>query len=186
MVKLVLEISKKILPTASTFTRQLAPGLDGTVMFSVPSFDVDDANTIGNVLPPSVDNNMFTDAQLTGAAVVLFTLHVTVADEPAFQVTAVFGAVTAKGPEVLETVTTASVNCVWPTSEPATYGWLSLTVNRKFKVLETELNASILVPASPPGNTGVTFKPARIVDNFGNNLVPDTTGENDKIGRAHV
>ena len=55
---------------------------------------------------------MFTDAQLTGAAVVLFTLQVTVAELPAFHTTAVFGAVTANGPDVLVTVTTASVKAV--------------------------------------------------------------------------
>ena len=36
----------------------------------------------------------------------------------------------------------------------------------------------MFVPASPPGNTGVTFKPASMVDNLGNNLVPETDGAN--------
>ena len=44
---------------------------------------------------------------------------------------------------------------------------------------ETELNASMFAPASPPANGGVTFKPARIVDNFGNSRVPDAVGLND-------
>ena len=122
---------------------------------------------------------MISRTKLTGAAVVPFTLQVTVAVLPAAQVTAVLGAVTANGPDVLVTVTTASVKAVWPIVEPATYGRLSLTVTLKFKVLETELSASIFAPASPPGNGGVTFKPERIVDNFGKVLVPDTTGEND-------
>ena len=56
---------------------------------------------------------------------------------------------------------------------------MSLTVNLKFKVLETELNASIFAPASPPGSGGVTFNPARMVDNFGKVLVPDTVGLKD-------
>jgi hypothetical protein len=56
---------------------------------------------------------------------------------------------------------------------------LSLTVSLKFSVLETELNASILAPASPPGNGPVTFKPASMVDNLGKVLVPDTAGLND-------
>jgi hypothetical protein len=33
--------------------------------------------------------------------------------------------------------------------------------------------------ASPPGNTGVTNKPARTVDNLGNILVGETVGLND-------
>ena len=55
---------------------------------------------------------------------------------------------------------------------------MSLTVTLKFKVLETELNASVFAAASPP-KVGVTFKPAKIVDNLGNVLVPDAVGEND-------
>ena len=78
IVKLLFEISKKILPTASTFTRLVEPGETGTVITSDPSFGVEATKTVGNVFPPSVDNKIFTLAQLTGAAVVLFTLHVTV------------------------------------------------------------------------------------------------------------
>ena len=37
----------------------------------------------------------------------------------------------------------------------------------------------MLVPASPPGNTGVTAKPARMVDSIGNVLVGDAVGLND-------
>ena len=40
MVKLVLEISKKMLPTASTFTRAVVVGLAGTVITSLPSLGV--------------------------------------------------------------------------------------------------------------------------------------------------
>jgi hypothetical protein len=36
------------------------------------------ANTVGNVCPPSVDKDIFTLAQLTGAAVVLATAQVIV------------------------------------------------------------------------------------------------------------
>ena len=68
------------------------------------------SRTVGKVRPASVDKLIFTLAQLTGAAVVLFTLHVIFCDEPPAHVTAVFGAVTANGPEVLLTVTTTSVN----------------------------------------------------------------------------
>ena len=56
---------------------------------------------------------------------------------------------------------------------------MSLTVNLKFNVLVTELNASMLAPASPPGNGGVTFKPARMVDNLGNVLDGDEVGLKD-------
>src|SRR4030095_7703356 len=112
IVKFVLEISKKIFPTASTFTRQVELGDDGTVITSEPSLAVAAANTVGNVSPPSVDNKILTVAQLTDPALVPFTFHVTDAELLSFQVTAVFGAVTANGPAVLVTVTTTSVNAV--------------------------------------------------------------------------
>jgi hypothetical protein len=50
--------------------------------------------TVGNVSPPSFDNEILTFAQLTGAAVVLFTFHVIVCDEPPAHETFVFGDVT--------------------------------------------------------------------------------------------
>lgn len=37
----------------------------------------------------------------------------------------------------------------------------------------------MFVPASPPGSTGVTNKPERIVDNLGKVLVGDAVGLND-------
>ncbi len=179
IVKLVLEISKKIFPTASTFIRLVVPVVFGTFITSVTSFAVAAANTVGNVCPPSVDNKIFTLWQFTDPPFVPFTLHVTVAVDPAFQVIFELGEVTAKGPAVFVTVTTASVNAVWPIVDPGTYGLLSLTVTLKLSVLETELNASIFAPLSPPGKGPVTLRPARIVDNLGNNRVPDTVGEND-------
>ena len=112
MVKFVLLISKKIFPTASTLMRAVVVGVVGMINASVPSFGVLVANTVGKVSPPSVLKLIFTLAQLTGAAVVLFTLHVIFCEDPPAHVTAVFGAVTANGPEVLLTVTTTSVNCV--------------------------------------------------------------------------
>jgi len=72
--------------------------LAGTVIASEPSLGVLAANTIGNVRPPSVLRLIFTFAQLTGETLVLFTLQVTVWLEPVDQLTAVLGAVTAKGP----------------------------------------------------------------------------------------
>ena len=78
IVKLALEISKKILPTASTFILAVVLAPTGIVKASEPSFAVLAAKTVGNVFPPSVDNDILTFAQLTGAAVVLATFHVTV------------------------------------------------------------------------------------------------------------
>ena len=112
MVKFVLEISKKILPTASTFILAVVVAVLGIVTACDPSFGVLATNTVGNVCPPSVLKDIFTLAQLTGEAVVLATFHVTVCVELPVQLTAVLGAVIAKGPEVLLTVTTISVNCV--------------------------------------------------------------------------
>src|SRR6188508_2759186 len=79
IVKFVLEISKKIFPTASTFTRHNEPGDAGTVMTCEPSLGVAATNTVGNVNPPSVDNKIFTLAQFTEPVLVPFTFHVTVA-----------------------------------------------------------------------------------------------------------
>ena len=120
ITKSALEISKKILPTASTLMRHVVLNDEGIVITSDPSLAVAAAKTVGNVFPPSVDNKIFTLAQLTGAAVVLFTLQVTVADEPASQVIFVLGDVTWKGPEVLVTVTTTSAKEVCPTATGAT------------------------------------------------------------------
>ena len=119
MVKLVLEMSKKMFPTASIFILLLEPGVLGTGTISVPSFAVLDANTVEKLFPPSVDSKMLTNWQLMGAKSVPFTLHVTVAVPPAVQVTFVFGEVTAKGPPVFATVTTTSVKAVCPTAAGA-------------------------------------------------------------------
>ena len=80
MEKLAFEISKKILLLACTLMRAvvIAAGRTGIVTGSVPSLGVAVSRVMGNVRPPSVDSRMSTLAQLTGAAVVLFTLHVTV------------------------------------------------------------------------------------------------------------
>jgi hypothetical protein len=59
-VKLVLEISKKTLPTASTLMRAIVVGVPGIVTTSPPSFAVLSAKTTGKVLPPSVDRVIFT------------------------------------------------------------------------------------------------------------------------------
>jgi hypothetical protein len=77
IVKLVLEISKKILPTASTLILAVEVGVLGTVTTSLPSLGVL-ATNVEKLLPPSVEIEIFTLAQLTGAAVVLATAHVMV------------------------------------------------------------------------------------------------------------
>ena len=82
MVKLALLISKKIFPTASTFILAVVVGVFGITNASVPSFGVLAINTVGKVCPPSVLKEIFTFAQLTGAAVVLATLHVMVCVDP--------------------------------------------------------------------------------------------------------
>ena len=94
---------------------------------------------------------------------------------------AVLGVVTANGPEVFVTVTTTSSNCVWPTEtgDVELNGALSLTVKRKLIVLETELNASVFAPASPPGNGPDTFAPVKIVESFGKYLVGDVLPTNE-------
>ena len=119
IVKLVLEISKKIFPTASTFIRLVLPGVEGTVTTCEPSFAVEAARTVGKVFPPSVDNKIFTELQFTEPPLVPLTFHVTVAVLPPFHVTLVLGAVTWKGPAVFVTVTATSVKAVWPTATGA-------------------------------------------------------------------
>ena len=181
IVKLLLEISKKILPTASTFILAVVVGVLGIINVSVPSLGVLEANTVGKVCPPSVDKEIFTLAQLTGEAVVLFTLQVMACDELPAHETAVLGDVTANGPEVDETVTTMSLKAVCATETGAVelYAALSLTVKRKFNALETELKASVFTPAVPPVNGPVAVPPASIVDNCGNNLVEEAVGLNE-------
>lgn len=109
MVKLLLEISKKIFPTASTFILAVVVGVFGMTNASVPSLGVLAASTVGNVCPPSVLKEIFTLAQLTGEAVVLATAQVIVCVEFPAHETAVLGTDTANGPDVLLTVTTISV-----------------------------------------------------------------------------
>ena len=81
MVKLLFDISKKVSADEITIIRQVVLLTFGTVMDCVPSFGVLAASTVGNVCPPSVLNDIFTLAQLTGAAVVLATAQVIVCVE---------------------------------------------------------------------------------------------------------
>lgn len=65
--KFTFEISKNIFPTASTLMRAVLVVTAGMVTTSVPSLGVLAANTVGKVRPPSVEREIFTLAQLTGA-----------------------------------------------------------------------------------------------------------------------
>jgi hypothetical protein len=82
MVKLVLQMSKKMFLTASILMRAVVLGTAGIAKASVPSLAVLSANTNGKVCPPSVLNEIFTLLQLIGARLVLFTLQVIVWVEP--------------------------------------------------------------------------------------------------------
>ena len=132
MVKLVLEISKKIFPTASIFILAVVVGVLGIVTASLPSLAVL-ATRVLKVVPPSVEMDIFTLAQLTGAAVVLATFQVMVWEEPPAHDTAVLGDVTENGPDELVTVTVISAKlvCATLTGADELKGALSLTVNRK-------------------------------------------------------
>ncbi|MBK6408083.1 MAG: hypothetical protein IPF66_25585 [Holophagales bacterium] len=80
IVKLGLEIAKKMFGGHATLTRAVAPavGVFGTVIDWVPSFGVEARRVVGNVTPPSSENVSATFAQEIGAAVVPATLQVTV------------------------------------------------------------------------------------------------------------
>ncbi len=78
IVKLVLDISKKILDEQRTITRQVVDGLLGTIISCEPSLATFVARVMGYVKPPSVESKISTLAQLTGAAAVPATSQVTV------------------------------------------------------------------------------------------------------------
>ena len=105
MVKLAFEMSKKTLPTDSTLILAALVGEFGSTTLSVPSFGVLADRTRGNVLPPSVESEILTFAQLTGALVVFATFQLTDWEEPPGQDTAVFGCVTVNGPALETTLT---------------------------------------------------------------------------------
>src|SRR6188474_1827920 len=98
MLKSALEMSKKGTAAQATFTRAVLVVTEGTTMASLPSLAVAAASTMGNEAPPSVESRMSTDAQLTGGTLVLATFQATTSVDPWFQVTAVSGTVTLKGP----------------------------------------------------------------------------------------
>src|SRR6476620_7728964 len=100
MEKFTSEISKKIFPTASTFTRAMSVGVLGIVIVSDPSLGVLGFRTVGKVLPPSVEREIFTLAALTGAPAVPATSHRTVKLLFTCTLKLTFGEVTANGPEL--------------------------------------------------------------------------------------
>jgi hypothetical protein len=78
MVKFVSEISKNTFPTASTFTRAVVVDTLGMSTASLPSLTVLAAKTVGKVVPPSVESDIFTFAALMGAPAVPATFHIIV------------------------------------------------------------------------------------------------------------
>ena len=87
----------------------------------------------------------------------------------------------SKGPAIFDTLTVTSAEAIWPTEMVSpvalvVINWLSLTVNLNFKSLLTELKASVLAPASPPGRGPLTVLPASIVDSCGNRRVGEVVG----------
>jgi len=112
--KLVSEISKKILLTPSILIRPVEVAIFGKRTDWLPSLGVLAKRVVGKVFPPSVEKEILTFAALTGAAVVFATFQVTVKFVPPGIVIAVFGAVTAKGPEVLVTERVDEVELIPP------------------------------------------------------------------------
>jgi len=97
ILKFESEISKKMLPTASTFTLAVVVATLGIVSASEPSLGVLLERTVGKVVPPSVDNDISTAAQETGGPVVPATFHIIVWVEPPAHDTFVLGDVTWRG-----------------------------------------------------------------------------------------
>jgi hypothetical protein len=159
----VLDKSKNIFPTDSTFILAVLVDTIGRLTVSLPSFGVFAINVVGNVFPPSVESLMLTFAQLTGAAFVFATSHVIVCGMFAFKVTAVLGDVTRNGPADAETLYEIYSN---PTPPPETL--LSLAIKQKDKFLVYVGNIS-----------PITCELLSKLESFGNVLVGDVTGVND-------
>src|ERR1051325_10583202 len=108
-------MSKNTLPMASTLMRACVVSEPGRVTTAEPLLGVLASSTVGNVTPRSVEREILTFAQLTGAALVLATSHVTVWVPN--QATFVLGLVTRKGPA--EGVTGRLTSCVLTPPPPA-------------------------------------------------------------------
>jgi len=120
IVKFASEISKKILPTACILILAVVEDKLGIVTLWDPSLGVLSASTVGNVVPPSVDNVILTFAAFTGALAVFATFQVTVCVEPPANVTEVLGEVTTNGPLFASTDTVDEAVLM-----PPDRGWLS-------------------------------------------------------------
>lgn len=173
MVKLALVISKKILSAASTLIRAVVVATEGIVNASEPSLGVLAEITVGYVLPPSVDKEIFTLAQLIGAVLVPATFHVIVCMEPPAQDSPPLGAVTRNG-AVPPTFTVKTV-AVWHPpapleATPPPAALLSRTVSLNFMALETGDKVS---PFKPPiADGGFAGYPANITATSGKVLLP--------------
>ena len=78
-------IAKKILLTGFIFILALVVSIPfGIITCEEPLLGTDSANTIGNVLPPSVDNKIFTLDALIGLLSVPATFHRTSSKDPPF------------------------------------------------------------------------------------------------------
>jgi hypothetical protein len=108
------EISKNILSVHFTMTLQVFENPGGNVTEALPLFGTDDAIVSVKATPPSYESKMSTLVQFMGDAVVFATSHVTVSVLPSVNVSAVLGAVTRKGPEEADVVTTISSSSVHP------------------------------------------------------------------------
>ena len=113
-MKSVFETSKKMLPTASIFTRAVVVVMSGMVTSCEPSFGVSAARTYGYVSPPSSDMLIATFDVLVGGTSVFALSHVTVCVEPPPYVTGVFGEVTRNGPAFGASVRVTSPNVLPP------------------------------------------------------------------------
>ena len=167
IVKFVSEISKKILPTPSTFIRAVVVCMFGITTDSEPSLAVLAARTVGKVLPPSVEREILTFAALTGAAVVLLTFQVTVKLFSAGILTPVLGAVTAKGPAPLVTITVAVAELM-----PPPLARLSRATT--WKVMAREIAGRSSPVRNPPVVFGGTLALLKMYCKAGNVRVPPT------------
>ena len=130
------------------------------------------ATSVGNVSPPSVERRILTVAHEIGATLVFATLQVTVWVEAPAHVTAVFGAVTTKGPAVLTAVRTTLLDCTTPPTgrlPAAATACTSRTVQRKVSVRAT------VGQYSPTANV-----PARRLLRRGKYRVGEAVGRNER------
>jgi hypothetical protein len=160
IVKFALLTSKKMFPTADTFTRAdaVAAPSAGTWNVAVPVFVVDAASTYGYVAPPSVERVICTYWSLIAAPVVIPGVHVTDCVVPSAHVAfVVFGAVTANGVDPDATTEYDTDDCATP---PAPSRAVTSHLNADLATVGSRSDA--LLPV-----VYVFVPPARIVDIIG-------------------